>query len=106
MPDLAKFSTKSRTAKTAALVTLRGFFRRFRGRERHPRAGDARQKSCNERTRRCTGGQDLEPRQALPKRGKGIDPGSRGTTSPKIRAAMKPLGAPPCKGYIAEVFLR
>src|SRR6266511_3174374 len=104
-PGLEKFSTESCTAKTAALVTSRSFFRRFPGRERRPRAGDAQQKSCNGRTLRCTGGQDPEPRQALQKRGKGIDPDSLGTTNPKIGAAMKPLGAPPCKGCIAAAFL-
>src|SRR5262249_47984549 len=102
-PGLEKFSTESRTAKTAVLVTSRSFFRRFPGRERRPRAGDAQQKSCNGRTLPCRGGEDPEPRQALLKRGKEIDPGSPRTTSPKTAAAVKPLGAPPCKGCIATV---
>src|SRR4029453_13271107 len=104
-PGLEKFLTESRTAKTAVLLISRGFFPRFHGHGRHPRAGGARQKSCSERKLRCTGGQALEPRQVLPKRGKGIDPDSLKTTSPKTGAVVRPLGAPPCKGCIAPVSL-
>src|SRR5262245_40306927 len=102
---LEKFSTESRTAKTAVLVTSRSFFRRFQGRGQLPRAGGARQKSCSERRLRCMGGQALEPRQVLPKRGKGIHPDNLGTTSPKIGAAVTLPGAPPCKGCITAVSL-
>src|SRR6266404_4546736 len=102
---LAKFATKSRTAKTAVLLTFPSFFRRFRRRERPPRAEGAQRKSYNERTPPCRGGQGLDPRQALPKRGQGIDPDSPETTSPKIGAEVKPLGVPPCKDWIGAVFL-
>ena len=50
--------------------------RRSPRREQHPHAGDARQKSCNERTLRYMGDRDLYPRLGLPKRGKGLDPDS------------------------------
>src|SRR5215212_10479206 len=102
---LEKFWTKLCTAKTAAPATFESFFRRFRRRGRPPHAGGAQQTSCNERTPRCRGGQGLDPRQALPKRGKGIDPDSPETTSPRIGAEVKPLGVPPCKDWIGAVFL-
>src|SRR6185437_9855674 len=102
---LAKFSTKSRTAKTAALATSLCFFQRFQRRGPRPLAGGARPKPCNRRTLLYIGGQDHEPRQALPKRAKGIDQDDQGTTDPRTGAAMKPLGAQPCKGCLAAVFL-
>src|SRR5205807_2017991 len=86
----AKFSTKSRTARIAVLSTFPGFFRRFRKREPHPRAGGAQQKPYNERTRWCMRDQDPEPGRALPKRMQWIHAGLPGSTEPRTGAAAKP----------------
>ena len=101
----AKFSTKSRTAKTAVLVISRSFFGAF------DRTGGIPAQEVHNRSHVMRERQGvwvtkiLRQHERFRNPQKGFVCSGPGSTNPKIAAAAKPLGAPPCKGRIAAAFL-